>query len=135
MMRTDDEAHQWLTPHSTHTHTHTHTQHTHILAPARADVEEGGETCFPDGSQWLHPEQGLRADPSFSECAKGHVAFKPTRVSGGALQQRDCAAQSKQPLGLLAHACMHRRASSLRQHMPYTAWYVSRAINPNKPTM
>mmetsp|Transcript_13665 Transcript_13665/g.39553 ORF Transcript_13665/g.39553 Transcript_13665/m.39553 type:complete len:316 (-) Transcript_13665:271-1218(-) len=42
-----------------------------------SDVEEGGETAFPDGSEWVDPAMGHAADPTFSECAKGHVAAKP----------------------------------------------------------
>ena len=42
-----------------------------------SDVEEGGETAFPEQSEWYDPAVGARADASFSECAKGHVAAKP----------------------------------------------------------
>jgi hypothetical protein len=42
-----------------------------------SDVEEGGETAFPDGSQWVDPAMGAKADPSLSACARGHVAAKP----------------------------------------------------------
>ncbi|GBF92354.1 hypothetical protein Rsub_05556 [Raphidocelis subcapitata] len=41
-----------------------------------SDVEEGGETAFPDGSEWAHPDQAARSGP-FSPCAAGSVAFKP----------------------------------------------------------
>ncbi len=39
--------------------------------------EEGGETAFPSSNGWLHPEMGEKSQGSFSECAKGHVAYKP----------------------------------------------------------
>lgn len=42
-----------------------------------SDVEEGGETAFPEGSKWTDPSLGAKLDPSFSECAKGHVAARP----------------------------------------------------------
>ena len=42
-----------------------------------SDVEEGGETAFPQGSEWMDPSMGTAADASFSDCAKGHVAAKP----------------------------------------------------------
>ena len=42
-----------------------------------SDVEEGGETAFPQGSEWVDPAMGVAADPTFSDCAKGHVAAKP----------------------------------------------------------
>ena len=42
-----------------------------------SDVEEGGETAFPKDSVWVDPAMGKAADPSFSDCAKGHVAAKP----------------------------------------------------------
>lgn len=41
-----------------------------------SDVTHGGETAFPDGSKWLTPELETRMGP-FSECAAGHVAFRP----------------------------------------------------------
>ncbi|KAG1665545.1 hypothetical protein FOA52_000691 [Chlamydomonas sp. UWO 241] len=42
-----------------------------------SDVQEGGETAFPKDSQWSDPAMGAKADPSFSDCAKGNVAAKP----------------------------------------------------------
>ena len=42
-----------------------------------SDVEEGGETAFPKDSVWVDPAMGKAADPTFSDCAKGHVAAKP----------------------------------------------------------
>lgn len=42
-----------------------------------SDVEEGGETAFPQGSVWTDPKMGQKADPTFSACAKGNVAAKP----------------------------------------------------------
>lgn len=41
-----------------------------------SDVEEGGETAFPLGSEWVNPIIAERSGP-FSDCAKGHVAMKP----------------------------------------------------------
>jgi len=41
------------------------------------DPDEGGETAFPN-SQWIDPSLPDRYGP-FSDCAKGHVAFKPKR--------------------------------------------------------
>lgn len=43
-----------------------------------ADVEEGGETAFPFGSEWVNPALAERSGP-FSDCAKGHVAVKPRK--------------------------------------------------------
>ncbi|KAG2495661.1 hypothetical protein HYH03_006261 [Edaphochlamys debaryana] len=42
------------------------------------EPEEGGETTFTN-SEWAHPEIGKALDPTFSSCAKGHVAMKPKR--------------------------------------------------------
>ena len=42
-----------------------------------SDVEEGGETAFPEKSVWYDPAMGVAADPTFSACAKGNVAAKP----------------------------------------------------------
>jgi len=42
------------------------------------DVEEGGETAFPDSNKWVFPEQATRQG-SFSPCAAGSVAFKPKK--------------------------------------------------------
>uniref|UniRef100_A0A7S0X1H1 procollagen-proline 4-dioxygenase n=1 Tax=Chlamydomonas leiostraca TaxID=1034604 RepID=A0A7S0X1H1_9CHLO len=42
------------------------------------EPEEGGETAFPT-SEWISPELVKRYDGGFSDCAKGHVAFKPKR--------------------------------------------------------
>eukprot|EP00195_Chlamydomonas_chlamydogama_P013578 CAMPEP_0202891606 /NCGR_PEP_ID=MMETSP1392-20130828/1619_1 /ASSEMBLY_ACC=CAM_ASM_000868 /TAXON_ID=225041 /ORGANISM="Chlamydomonas chlamydogama, Strain SAG 11-48b" /LENGTH=352 /DNA_ID=CAMNT_0049575405 /DNA_START=201 /DNA_END=1259 /DNA_ORIENTATION=+ len=47
-----------------------------------SDVEEGGETAFPQSSSWASPQLKEKMGP-FSECAKDHVAFKP--VKGDAL--------------------------------------------------
>lgn len=41
-----------------------------------SDVEEGGETAFPDGSVWADPSMEGRS-AGMSDCAKGHVAAKP----------------------------------------------------------
>ena len=40
-----------------------------------SEPEEGGETAFPSGSQWIDPSVEERMGP-FSDCAKGHVAAK-----------------------------------------------------------
>uniref|UniRef100_A0A7S0WXR7 Fe2OG dioxygenase domain-containing protein n=1 Tax=Chlamydomonas leiostraca TaxID=1034604 RepID=A0A7S0WXR7_9CHLO len=43
-----------------------------------ADTEEGGETAFPDRSEWVSPASAAQAGAgAFSECAHGSVAFKP----------------------------------------------------------
>ncbi|KAG2494060.1 hypothetical protein HYH03_007704 [Edaphochlamys debaryana] len=45
-----------------------------------SDVEEGGETAFPQGSVWYDPALPAaieKAQGPFSECARGHVAAKP----------------------------------------------------------
>ncbi|KAG1679469.1 hypothetical protein FOA52_011067 [Chlamydomonas sp. UWO 241] len=44
----------------------------YLIAP-----EEGGETAFPHASAWVNPEAGEPRQGNFSECAKGHVAYKP----------------------------------------------------------
>lgn len=41
--------------------------------------EEGGETAFPRSDAWIHPEAGEPMQGNFSQCAKGHVAYKPRR--------------------------------------------------------
>lgn len=43
------------------------------------DVEEGGETAFPDGSEWINPQLQEQYGSGLSECAYGHVAAKPTK--------------------------------------------------------
>ncbi len=46
-----------------------------LLSP---DVEEGGETAFPHGSQWTDPSLGEKLKGNgWSKCAEGHVAAKP----------------------------------------------------------
>ena len=48
-----------------------------------ADPEEGGETSFPEeGSEWANPQKKALYDKDLSECAKGHVAFRPRRGDG-----------------------------------------------------
>ena len=42
-----------------------------------SDVDEGGETAFPEGSVWTDPAMGVVSDVMASGCAKGHVAAKP----------------------------------------------------------
>ncbi|GMH38511.1 hypothetical protein BSKO_06395 [Bryopsis sp. KO-2023] len=37
------------------------------------DCMDGGETAFPEGSEWLHPERAEQMGP-WSKCAEGHVA-------------------------------------------------------------
>ena len=44
------------------------------------DVEEGGETAFPD-SEWLDPSMGGTGGP-WSACAEDHVAVKPRKGDG-----------------------------------------------------
>eukprot|EP00798_Chlamydomonas_sp_ICE-L_P026246 gene26246-17345_t len=41
-----------------------------------AAPEEGGETAFPDSKGWLHQEMAT-AQGKMSDCAKGHVFYKP----------------------------------------------------------
>lgn len=43
-----------------------------------SDVEEGGETAFPDSKVWVHPDLPEKMGP-FSACTKGGVAFKPKK--------------------------------------------------------
>ena len=46
--------------------------------PPCPDVEEGGETAFPHGSQWTDPSLGEKLKGNgWSKCAEGHVAAKP----------------------------------------------------------
>ncbi|GMH41967.1 hypothetical protein BSKO_09886 [Bryopsis sp. KO-2023] len=42
------------------------------------DCPGGGETAFPEGSEWTNPVLGERYGP-WSECAEGHVAAKPKK--------------------------------------------------------
>ncbi len=42
-----------------------------------AAPESGGETAFPNSNGWLYPEMGEPQQGNFSDCAKGHVAYKP----------------------------------------------------------
>jgi len=45
-----------------------------------SDVEEGGETAFPEGSVWADPSMATKAATmGFSDCAKGHVAARPKK--------------------------------------------------------
>lgn len=46
-------------------------------------MEEGGETAFPNESQWADPSQAELHGP-FSPCAEGHVAAKPRKVGRAA---------------------------------------------------
>ena len=41
----------------------------------------GGETAFASTQtqSWLHPEMGEKSQGKFSDCAKGHVAYRPKR--------------------------------------------------------
>ena len=55
-----------------------------------SDVEEGGETAFPKDSEWYDPAMGVAADPTFSDCAKGHVAAMPKVRPFGAERCRSC---------------------------------------------
>ena len=45
-----------------------------------SDVEEGGETAFPD-SEWIDPSMGETRGP-WSDCAEDHVAVKPKKGDG-----------------------------------------------------
>ena len=47
----------------------------HALFPV--EPEFGGETAFTD-SEWAHPEMAPPQE-TLSDCAKGHVAYKPKR--------------------------------------------------------
>lgn len=45
-----------------------------------SDVEEGGETAFPEKSQWIDPGMPAKLEAAgvkLSDCAKGHVTYKP----------------------------------------------------------
>ncbi|GFH07517.1 Fe2OG dioxygenase domain-containing protein, partial [Haematococcus lacustris] len=45
-----------------------------------SDVEEGGETAFPQGSKWIDPSIPRKLEEAgvkLSACAQGHVAYKP----------------------------------------------------------
>ena len=42
------------------------------------DVEYGGETAFPNESEWADPEAAALHGP-FSPCAEGHVAARPRK--------------------------------------------------------
>lgn len=45
-----------------------------------SDVEEGGETAFPENSVWADPSGKMEARfGPFSDCAKGHVAMRPKK--------------------------------------------------------
>jgi hypothetical protein len=44
-----------------------------------ADVQEGGETAFPDSNHWVDKSMPERLGP-FSPCAHGSVAFRPRKV-------------------------------------------------------
>ncbi len=59
-----------------------------LIAPLIADVEEGGETAFPQGSEWYDPAMKEAMDPLFSDCAKGHVAAKPK--ARGSMSRASC---------------------------------------------
>ena len=59
-----------------------------------SDVEEGGETAFPKDSEWYDPAMGVAADPTFSDCAKGHVAAKPKVRAFGSAHCRSCLSSS-----------------------------------------
>lgn len=55
----------------------------HLTPPPThpSDVEEGGETAFPDSRHWAHPDLPARMGP-FSDCTEGGVAFKPKKARG-----------------------------------------------------
>lgn len=58
---------------TTQTHKHKTTQTTQPT-----DVEEGGETAFPDSTHWAAPELASQQG-AFSKCTEGGVAFKPRK--------------------------------------------------------
>lgn len=64
-----------------------------------SDAAEGGETAFPDHSEWLDESLPDRFGP-FSNCARGHVAVKPRK--GDALLF-----YSMKPTGDLDPASLH----------------------------
>ncbi len=43
-------------------------------------VEEGGETAFPENSEWADPSLATRQG-KLSECTKGRVAYRPVKVA------------------------------------------------------
>ncbi|KIZ06710.1 hypothetical protein MNEG_1236 [Monoraphidium neglectum] len=45
-----------------------------------SDVEEGGETAFPESKDWVRPDL-VEAMGPFSECTKGGVALKPKKAA------------------------------------------------------
>ena len=63
------------------------------------DVEEGGETAFPQGSVWIDPSIPKKMGP-VSDCAQGHVAAKP-KAGDGVLFY------SYHPNGTMDEASMH----------------------------
>lgn len=45
-----------------------------------SDVDEGGETAFPEGSAWADSSGAMEARfGPFSDCARGHVAVRPKK--------------------------------------------------------
>jgi prolyl 4-hydroxylase len=46
-----------------------------------SDVEEGGETAFPD-SEWIDQDMAVSKTGPWSECAEGKVAVKPKKGDG-----------------------------------------------------
>ena len=88
-----------------------------------ADVEEGGETAFPDGSKWISKEVEQHSGP-FTECAKGHVAFKPK--AGDALLFF-----SLNPDGTHQPASMHTGCPVIKgQKWTATVWVHSMPFRP-----
>ncbi|KAG1658827.1 hypothetical protein FOA52_008252 [Chlamydomonas sp. UWO 241] len=65
------------------------------------EPESGGETAFPNSKEWLHPEMGEPTQGEFSDCAKGHVAYKPK--SGDALMFYDLKPDYKKGDGMAMH--------------------------------
>lgn len=44
-----------------------------------SDVEEGGETTFPKGSEWADEAYGAKLGRGLTKCAEGNVAMKPKK--------------------------------------------------------
>jgi len=89
-----------------------------------ADVEEGGETAFPQNSQWLDDSTGERLGP-FSDCADGHVAAKPRK--GDALLFF-----SLLPNGQMDGAAMHTGCPVIKGvKWTATVWIHTKPFRPN----
>jgi prolyl 4-hydroxylase len=88
-----------------------------------SDVEEGGETAFPNDSQWVDPSLA-EALGKVSDCAKGHVAAKARR--GDALLF-----YSLNPDGTHDHAAMHTGCPVLKGvKWTATIWIHTKPFRP-----